>query len=60
VLLIDTDSQINLTISVYGLVDTLCEDKNVLFSNDNIKNVSSLPEYLKKYISIEDLIESDM
>lgn len=60
VLLIDADSQINLTISVYGFIDTLFDDKNALIPNDNIKNISSLPEYLKKYISIKDIIESAM
>ncbi len=58
VLLIDADSQINLTISVYGLVDTLHKNKST--KDNEIKDMSLLPDYLKKYISIKDVIESAM
>lgn len=52
VLLIDADSQINLTTSLYGFT----EDE----SNDGRKKIDELPTYLQKYISIKDVIESAM
>jgi cellulose biosynthesis protein BcsQ len=55
VLLIDADSQLNLTMSVYGFVDKEPDNQASLFGE---KDISELPNYLKKYISIKDLIDS--
>lgn len=58
VLLIDADSQINLTISMYGFVDTLVNEQNALIPDNAIKDITLLPQYLQKYISIKDVINS--
>ena len=56
VLLIDADSQLNLTLSVYGFIDEVLDEKKN--QNTNTGNVIDLESYLRDYLSIKDLIES--
>ncbi len=60
VLLIDGDSQINLTTSLYGFSESTYEAKLLKDANSTDKQIEDLPEYLRKYISIKDVIESAM
>ena len=58
VLLIDADSQINLTISMYGVIDNIAANQIDLIPNEDITDIKDLPQYLQKYISIKDVINS--